>query len=126
MSTYFEPLFSRRKAAERLAEQCRKQREEAVGLLRKFDALFEGCRHPQLLPRSVVESYQAAVERVRTIDKKLHIQEHSRAPDQAQVRDNEYCNKLLPRFFHMCIGQGTSAITLNQPYPADSGVVFMF
>lgn len=73
-------------------EQCRKQREEALELFRKFAGLFGSCRHPQLLPRSVVESYQAAVERVRAIDKELLTQEHSRAPDQAKVRDNgHYC-----------------------------------
>lgn len=67
-------------------EQCRKQREEALELLRKFAALFGSCRHPQLLPRSVVESYQAAVKRVKAIDEELHTQEHSRAPDQVKVR----------------------------------------
>lgn len=62
------------------------QKEEALKLLRKLTTLFRGCRQPQLLPQSVVESYQKAVVRVRAIGEELHGQEKSGDPDHTRVR----------------------------------------
>ena len=82
----FESPLSRRKAVERQLEHCSQQREEALKLLRKLTSLFRGCHHPQLLPQSVVESYQAAMVRVRAIGEELQAQEKSGDPDHTRVR----------------------------------------